>query len=148
VVLSLDLVRAAADPAAIPAYLKWANAIIATVPLSLLTNISPAISLLQVALTQFTSAFAKPVAPLVPRPGIMLFGYMTAALYLLEHAVWSHVTNEPEKDIDAEAFTRWIEEAGMDTAVKEVQKMKQAGEARIKRNAALVYGGAQGSAKL
>lgn len=127
---------------------QWANAIIASVPLTLLADISPAISLLQVALSQFTSAFTKPVSPLVPRPGIMLFGYMTAALYLLEHAVWSHVNNEPEREIDAEAFTRWIEEVGMDTAVKEVQTMKHAGEARIKKNVAFVYGGAQGAAKL
>ena len=169
VVLALDLVRAAADPTTILAYVQvclfiydlpphhqllmapifqWADAIIASVSPVLFANISGGIKLLQAAISEFTSAFTKPIAPLVPRPGIMLFGYVTAALYLLEHAVWSHENNDAEKEVDADAFVRWVEEAGMESAVKEVQKMKHAGDERVKKNAALVYGGVHGIAKL
>ena len=169
VVLALDLVRAAADPTTILAYVQvrlfihvlpphhqllmasifqWADAIISSVSPVLFANISGGIKLLQAAIAEFTSAFTKPIAPLVPRPGIMLFGYVTAALYLLEHAVWSHENNDAEKEVDADAFVRWVEEAGMESAVKEVQKMKHAGDERVKKNAALVYGGVHGIAKL
>ncbi|TDL23313.1 hypothetical protein BD410DRAFT_787656 [Rickenella mellea] len=149
-VLSLDLVRATRDRTTVEAYAKWANAILSSCPTTLHQDISLALATLRTVLTEIIGVFSQPDAlpPLVPRPALMLFSHVTASLYLLEHAIWSHKGNESEHKTDAEVFIRWVEENGMKAAGDDVRRMMESGVQRQNDDMAIVYGSAGGKAKL
>ncbi|TFY63892.1 hypothetical protein EVG20_g6143 [Dentipellis fragilis] len=141
-VLSLDLIRSMHVKGAQEAFTSWAKSILASVPNKLQLEIKDELSHLQAALKDLEAAYAPPIQPLVPRPALFLFSYVTSSLYLLEHAVWSYQKGEVEKEIDVETFKRWISEGGLDAAREDLNKARAAPGNRSVSNAALVYGAA------
>ncbi|KAA1469851.1 acyl-CoA dehydrogenase/oxidase C-terminal [Dentipellis sp. KUC8613] len=141
-VLSLDLIRSMQVKGAQAAFTSWAEGILATVPSILQLELKDELTHLQAALKDLQAAYAPPIQPLIPRPALFLFSYVTSSLYLLEHAVWSYQKGEAEKDIDIETFKRWISEGGLDAAQEELNKARAAPVTRSASNAALVYGAA------
>lgn len=129
---------------------QWAGDILSRIQPSLLVTLKQQVELVQAASDILRSALAKPIAPLVPRPALMLLGYVTTALYLLEHAIWSYENHlsSVELEIDVEVFARWVGESGLDAAVKDVQKAKAAGPERMRQNEMLVYHDEKKPAKL
>ncbi|KAI5117989.1 hypothetical protein M0805_004486 [Coniferiporia weirii] len=142
-VLSLDLVRATADPLALPAFFEWVRTTTAHAPHTLaahLSRLEGALVELSLALSPSSAPAPAPVAvagavgvtPLVPRAALMLLGHVAAATYLLEHAAWSHAgagggESEAEAALDAEVFKRWVDEGGMEGAVSDVRRAREAG---------------------
>ena len=59
----------------------------------------------------------------MPRPALLLFGYVASASSLLEHALWSHETKQPEENLDIESFKRWVAEAGLVGAKEDVERV-------------------------
>jgi len=141
-VLSLDLFRAAADERNLAAFLKWARAIIKSCPSALRTRISAELQELEKVLNELPGVFKSSCPPLAPRPALILFSIATAALNLLEHAVWSHTRRESESDheVDIEVFSRWIAERGLTNALRDAQKATEAGRLRLHSDEAIVYG--------
>lgn len=81
------------------------------------------------------------ISPLLPRPGLMLVGHAVSAVMLLEHAVWSHNTKAPDRDVDAEVFVRWVNEGGLSSSFREVLDIATGHDGdRIAMNSMLAYG--------
>ena len=82
------------------------------------------------------------MAPLLPRPALILFSYVTSAVYLLEHAVWAHITSEPTAETDREVFRRWVDEGGFKSAIDDYMRVSRdtQNDARPAQNASIVYG--------
>ncbi|PFH54068.1 hypothetical protein AMATHDRAFT_845 [Amanita thiersii Skay4041] len=146
-VLALDIARAARDPAAIPAFITWAQETMAGCPSGMKSQVSESIDVLSEALKEIATSYQQPIQPLVPRPALMLMGCVASSIYLLEHANWAYATGEPTKDIDVDVFMRWVIEGGTMAAIADVKKAKQSGEGRIAANSSMVFGGL-GKAKL
>ncbi|KLO13001.1 hypothetical protein SCHPADRAFT_874700 [Schizopora paradoxa] len=144
-VLSLDLMRAASDPEALPAYTRWTDGILTSVPSGLQESLHAPLEFLKSARSMITNLFTKSdssVPSLVPRPALMLFAYITTAFDLLEHAIWSD-ENRPRRidvEVSAEAFRRWVEEAGLREAMESVKVALAADGHRIRMDEMLVYG--------
>ncbi|KAJ3570101.1 hypothetical protein NP233_g4628 [Leucocoprinus birnbaumii] len=141
-VLALDLVRSAADPRNLEAFISWARSVIASTPLILAQELEAPLMLLEQALVEISTTYTKQISPLVPRPALLLVGSVTSSVYLLEHAIWSYSQKEPEAELDLEVFTRWIVQSGMQGNIAEVKNAKNAGiiQQRVKVNERLVFG--------
>ncbi|KAG5648418.1 hypothetical protein DXG03_004992 [Asterophora parasitica] len=147
-VLALDLARAAADPATLDSFLSWAQNILSTTPPSLLPSLRDALSLLQTALSELQASLgAKPIAPLTPRPALILTGYIASSAFLLEHAVWAWGGGEEgpeERDVHVEVFRRWVLEGGVAPAVEDLRRAREDGEGskgvRVRDNERIVFG--------
>ncbi|KAF9241123.1 hypothetical protein BU15DRAFT_73601 [Melanogaster broomeanus] len=113
-ILALDLVRSARDPATFAAFVTWGKKIIDSCSPELKDKLEASLEAVRNAFHQIREVYGKPaeISPLVPRPALMLVGYAASAAMLLEHAVWSDNTKALERDIDAEVFTRWVNEGG------------------------------------
>ena len=87
----------------------------------------------------------------MPRPAVILMGYVVSSLFLLEQALWSHATNQSEAQLDAEVFNRWSSETGMRAAIDDVVRIQNQGGVgqtqRSKADSKIVFG-AEKSAKL
>lgn len=105
----------------------------------------------------------------MPRPALMLFAHVTSALCLLEHASWSYAEaeagltslytragNASEKstkvndhEIDVEVFVRWVEEFGLQKAIRDVEAVWEFGNGKEREwmDSVIVYGseGGEGS---
>ncbi|TCD70903.1 hypothetical protein EIP91_001211 [Steccherinum ochraceum] len=123
VVLSLELARATAKPGVLPAFMKWANNLVARIPSSLQATLSPSIQTLRSALDLLVSAYTPPMSPLLPRAALFLFSNITSSLYLLEHALWAVATGEASAQTDLEVFARWVDEGGLKESIVEVKKV-------------------------
>ncbi len=86
------------------------------------------------------SAYKPPIPTLMPKHALILLGNIASSLFLLEHAVWSHTTNQNEAQTDSEVFTRWVLEGGLLTAVHNVKIIQAATAKREAANAAIVFG--------
>lgn len=147
-VLSLDLVRAADDPEALTAYLRWANGILSLTPSELHNVLRSPLNYLRSGLLMLTGVFKKldpssTSGSLVPRPALMLFAHLTTAIYLLEHAIWSHqnrATNGLDSETDIEVFRRWVEEAGLREAMEAAKVAMAADGCRMRLDELMVYG--------
>ncbi|KAF5369463.1 hypothetical protein D9758_002733 [Tetrapyrgos nigripes] len=138
-ILALDLLRATDDTKRLGSLIAWATSVIAdssklrSAVGGQIQNLESRIDLLKVALQ-------NPVPSLMPRPALMLIGYILSGLYLLEHAIWAHTANQPEKEVDVEVFRRWIDDSGFTAAVEDVKKARIASDNVIKSNSAMVFG--------
>ncbi|KAL0961129.1 hypothetical protein HGRIS_006103 [Hohenbuehelia grisea] len=139
-VLALDVVRAIRDPSAMISYVNWAKSTIDSCPSPLKETIADQLTALGVALDDLSSAYTQPIATLVPRTGIFVIGHVSAAVYLLEHAIWSHTTGQAEKDVDVEVFRRWVVDGGLIKALAHMNRAKRAGNERVVGNQAIVFG--------
>lgn len=125
---------------------QWSTHIIDSVPQTLRRSLSDALGVLRLSVQYLISSLKPPVSELVPRPALILFGHTFAALYLLEHAIWSHINDEPENDIDAECFRRWVTEEGLVEATEEVKRIvgsPEDGGRRTSIDHDIVYGKAK-----
>lgn len=162
-VLALDVARAAKDPKTLSAFakvmfwsyhppssltyprLQWSNQVSQSCPTSLKSQIAPELHILQQAVEEFLTSYKAPVAPIVPRPAAMVLGIVTSSIHLLEHAIWSHKTSEPSKELDIEVFKRWIVDAGTEGAIKALKEAKKGSQDVIAKNSALVFGDHSGT---
>ncbi|KAI0304516.1 hypothetical protein B0F90DRAFT_1809321 [Multifurca ochricompacta] len=140
-VMALDVLRSAQIAGVLDAYLSWARALLSSVPETLRKRTKEALSSLSEALEELPSAYQIPAAALVPRPAFYLLSQVTASLYLLEHAIWSDKNLITQRVIDAEAFSRWVQDYGLGLAMEDVRKALKAGVDRQKLDLGLVYGG-------
>jgi len=121
--------------------LQWGTAILDSVPYSMRATIDEPLALLRSALVEdLPSAYKQPIAPLVPRPAIFLISYIASSLYLLQHAVWSYTRREVEREVDTDAFRRWVIEGGLKIVQDEVKRAQVAATERVRFDSALVYG--------
>ncbi|TFY78945.1 hypothetical protein EWM64_g5065, partial [Hericium alpestre] len=139
-VLSLDLLRSMKVEGAWDAFLEWTMIIMASVPRDLQEKLDGPIGFLRVAIKDLEAAYKPPMHPLVPRAALFLFSYVASSLYLLEHAVWSFVSHQAERETDVEAFIRWVEEGGLKTVQEDIKKILTSPETRSETDKALVYG--------
>ncbi|KAG5635043.1 hypothetical protein H0H81_012627 [Sphagnurus paluster] len=98
------------------------------------------LALLSAALTELTSALAAPTAPLVSRPAIILVGFVAAAVFLLEHAVWAHTTSEQTREVDVDVVRRWVIEGGVGPAIEDVRRARRDTSGRASSDRDLVFG--------
>ena len=81
--------------------------------------------------------------PLVANQLLDVLGHATASVVLLEHAMWSIVTERGDSTVDADAFARWV----LDEAPPSIETIDTAAVTRrVAANYALVFG--HGTAKL
>ena len=160
-VLALDLVRAARDPQTMSYFhsvciilyvfipiltidtslpLQWAKKTISGCPQKLETQLQTPLQLLKSGLDELSTAYQAPIPVLLPRPALMLFGYIVSSLYLLEHAIWSHSNKEPGNETDIEVLRRWTVEAGLLKTIDEVKTARTAGSERVAMDLEMVYG--------
>ncbi|THH19219.1 hypothetical protein EW146_g1919 [Bondarzewia mesenterica] len=139
-VLSLDLLRTIQIKGALKSFIDWAEMSLASVPDPLKMQIEEPLSLLRTGLEELQAAYKQPVPMLVPRPAFMLFAHVASGFYLLEHAVWSYNKDEAQRDVDIEAFCRWIIEGGLKAAREDVKRAKITSLDRSNMDSALVYG--------
>jgi len=92
-------------------------------------------------LEEMAAAYKSPLSPLVPRPALILVGYIASGLYLLEHATWAHNTGQPDCVSDVEVFRRWTLEGGLVAAIEDVRRVKTASEERMNLSSMIVYAG-------
>ena len=84
----------------------------------------------------------------MPRAALMLFAHVTSAIYLLEHAFWSYTQGETsardkeEHEVDVEVLVRWVEEFGLDKAVRDVELVWEfgSGKEREWKDSVVVFG--------
>jgi len=139
-VLALDVMRAVQRTQSLQSFVQWATEVIASCPASLRTSIAGTIEALQSSLQVLIQALTLPVHPLCPRLVFFLLGYLSSALYLLEHAIWSEAGGVSGKDDDAEVVVKWVED-GLLKALEDVKRVKGAPEDETKQlNRRLVYG--------
>ncbi|KAK2465325.1 hypothetical protein APHAL10511_002679 [Amanita phalloides] len=139
-VLALDVARAARNPTTVSAFVSWAKEIMSSCPAELKVHLSLSLSLIRQAVEELVTSYQQPISPLVPRPALILLGHVACSVYLLEHAIWSHSTGEPSKDIDIEVFVRWTKEGGTVSAISDVDTAKKADGGRVSANFAIVFG--------
>ncbi|RPD69725.1 acyl-CoA dehydrogenase NM domain-like protein [Lentinus tigrinus ALCF2SS1-7] len=149
-ICGLDLVRAVTkDPQAVAHYMSWARAVLASVPSQLRQDSQRASDMLSRALDKLPGYFAEGAAnPLLPCVVLNYFAIVSCALYLLEHASWSHTSCKPTRAVDAEAFRRWVEGGDLAKAEGEVEFARADFRARAEMNFRLAFGASEVSAKL
>ncbi|KDQ11963.1 hypothetical protein BOTBODRAFT_34820 [Botryobasidium botryosum FD-172 SS1] len=157
-VLALDLVRAVRDPSVLEAFVQWGNSILSSVSSKLSERIKSPLDPLSSTLLSLPGIFkhiasAQPLSPspVVARPVIQLMGHISAALYLLEHAIWACANPKTEEwEVDVEVFVRWVERRGdLMKAKREVERVLNEGAGVRAIEKGIVYGKASlGLAKL
>ncbi|KAF8158133.1 acyl-CoA dehydrogenase/oxidase [Crassisporium funariophilum] len=140
VVLALDLARSAREPETMQAFISWATSVIASCSSDIRVQIAPELDILKEAIKELAPSYNQPMQPLVPRPALMLAGAITSCVYLLEHAIWAHVTDEASKHVDLEVFRRWVVEGGTVAATESVRRAKTNADDRVKNNLEMVFG--------
>ncbi len=120
--------------------MQWTNDIITSCTGPLAQTLAEPLASLRNALPELVDAYKAPLHPLVPRPALFVFSHIASSVYLLEHAIWAAKTSEPGHDIDAEVFTRWVLEGGLDAALGNVRRAKNSSQDRMQTDSAIVYG--------
>lgn len=141
-VLALDLLRAAQDPIIWNSFLLWVKEVISDCPTTLRTEIQEPLGTLHEGLSELATSYQLPIRTLIPRPALILVGFIASSCYLLEHAIWSYTNGEAERDTDTEVFRRWVLEGGMVAAMDDVRRVKLSTDQRVQSNSSLVFGGA------
>ena len=127
--------------------LQWSNNVVNTCPPALATTLAPQLDLVRQAVSEYSTCYKPPMAPLVPRPAIILAGALTSSITLLEQAMWSTAQKEPSAPADVEVFRRWVTEGDLASSLDAVWRANQAGQGRIGLNMQLVYGSESGNVK-
>jgi hypothetical protein len=109
-------------------------------PQDLSHRISAPLKSLCIAIEEIKLNYTPPIPPLLPRPALFVFSHVSSAIYLLEHAIWAWTAGEKSVDVDVEAFTRWVEESGLDAAVADARRARSADAGKSVMDARLVYG--------
>ncbi|KAG9052184.1 hypothetical protein FS842_010360 [Serendipita sp. 407] len=82
----------------------------------------------------------------LPRQTLLIFGHVTSAIYLLEHAVWVADNGEEDALIHFDAFARWTIEGGVagsglrDMVTQFERRSKSRKEKRVERDRESVFG--------
>ncbi|KAI0320518.1 hypothetical protein OF83DRAFT_1104307 [Amylostereum chailletii] len=140
-VLALDLLRSIQVPGVLDSFMNWARQVLVNVPPALRKETEASLSVLSTALEEIPSAYKKHFPSLASRPAFMLVSQVTSSLYLLEHASWSYANHETGNRTDVEAFRRWVAEAGLQEAQRDLHRaLADAPGQRSQDDLALVYG--------
>jgi len=93
---------------------------------------------LQQIMADMPAAFATTKQnSLVANQLLDILGHATASVVLLEHAVWSIVTERGDSTVDADAFARWV----LEEAPPTIETADSAAvTTRVAANYALVFG--------
>jgi len=110
-------------------------------PAALRAELREPLYILHEGLSELVTSYQLPIPSLMPRPALMLTGFVASSSYLLEHAIWSHTDGEAERDADVEVFRRWVLEGGIVAAIEDVRRVKQSTNRRVESNSRLVFGG-------
>ncbi|KAJ7054216.1 acyl-CoA dehydrogenase NM domain-like protein [Mycena amicta] len=133
-VLAHDLIRASRGKG-VESFCQWGQTVISSAPKK-----TPSIALLEKSLSDLPATFLKTRNPLLGRTILSLFGHVSSALFLLEHAVWARRNDEPSFIADTAVFERWVEEGGLRETLQEItilDKQDSLGQ-RIRDNMLLV----------
>ncbi|ETW82236.1 hypothetical protein HETIRDRAFT_317913 [Heterobasidion irregulare TC 32-1] len=146
-ILALDLVRATKDAKTIESYMKWAQALLPRAIGETSTEISPAaIGTLAGLVEQLPPLFTQNATnPLIARSVLNLFASVSCALFLLGRAAWAVRNGEATKEVDIEAFRRWVEEGDMEGDLRGIAALQKEWRRRAELDLKMVYG-AGGSA--
>ncbi|KAI0827047.1 acyl-CoA dehydrogenase NM domain-like protein [Trametes gibbosa] len=149
-ILALDLSRAVKkEPEAIAHWCQWARKVIAGGSAAFGQDLSAAVGTLAATVEKLPAMFRASVAnPSLPRIVMNYFGTASSALYLLEHATWSRTTGERSRDVDAEAFRRWMASGDLTLFESRIADIERDGGSRTAIDQALVYGPGAGKARL
>ncbi|KAH9852504.1 acyl-CoA dehydrogenase NM domain-like protein [Lenzites betulinus] len=149
-ILALDLSRAVKkEPEAIEHWCQWARKVIAGGKAALGNDLSDTIGRLAATVEKLPGFFRASVAnPSLPRVVLNYFGTASSALNLLEHAAWARTTGAPSRDVDAEAFRRWMASGDLALFETRIADIERDGAKRAALDQALVYGAGAGKAKL
>ena len=139
-VLALDLTRAARDPRVLKAFIQWADDVIVSCPADLQKLLSAVISILQEGIAQIARVYTGQLHPLIHRPGLILVGYVTSSLSLLEHATWSWTQKTETKDVDVEVVKRWALDNGFKAALEDVERAMESGDAKVELDKQIAFG--------
>jgi hypothetical protein len=83
--------------------------------------------LVETASSLYVASKARPDHRLA-RPLVDLIGYVTSALYLAEHAVWSNKVIHEHRDTDIEVLRRWVCASEFSAAAKDVEGLVNSSE--------------------
>lgn len=121
--------------------LQWIDSIISEVSTELSTELKDSLRAIREAKEQLFLALSPPIHKLIPRSALILFGYLSSTLYLLEHAIWSFQQGRSEKGMDIHCVNLWVSE-GLSSAVTDVQRILGVKnvEQRIAFDRAMLYG--------
>ena len=137
-VLALDLVRATVKggDSTLEYWIQWANTVIHTAEKINFRDVPgyrESVVLVKDAMLGMPVAFKEAMRnEMVPHTVLLLFGHTTAALYMLEHAVWATKNNELDSFIHLDAFARWVLEGGVSGVG--IEGLSRAFHAAIKGN--------------
>ena len=140
-VLALELARAAQDEPTLASLISWAKSSLQATPPTLASSLQEPLAKLERAIS-LHSLFASQPSPFLLRPLLMLTGYMSSGLYLLEHAVWS------QEATDIAVFQRWVTEGGLVGVIADVEAAAKRAPERGDENSGIVYGPRLASSKL
>jgi len=73
----------------------------------------------------------------------MFMGYIASSIYLLEHATWSRTRGEPELEVDAEVFRRWVFDGGFAAVEQELDRARSEHKLANASNTVIVFGHAK-----
>ncbi|KAF5366582.1 hypothetical protein D9758_008936 [Tetrapyrgos nigripes] len=137
-VLSLDLIRAARGDS-IEKFAQWASSV--TRSASVIQDLKLNATLLGGFIDQLPSMFQRgQTVEIAPRLLMMVFGPLTAAVCLLEHAVWSYGAGDANAMIDQESVNRWIYEGEIQKAVHDFEEALKDPTGKATMDRAFVYG--------
>ncbi|RDB17827.1 Acyl-CoA dehydrogenase family member 11 [Hypsizygus marmoreus] len=139
-VLALDLARAAQDPKTLNAFVSWAKDVVSSCPQALQIQMQQPLEVLNEAIVELSGSFGRPIGTLIPRPALMVTGYIASSAFLLEHAIWAYTVGDAARDTDIEVFSRWVLEGGTAAAIDDLRRAKEGTEGRVKANLAMVFG--------
>jgi hypothetical protein len=117
-------------------------------PLSVEPALQQAVNLVREALTAIQKVHVTPTKELTARPALLLFGFVAAAVYLLEHANWAVKYNEPSWESDVEVFLRWVLEDGFRQALDALLRASHANEEKSRMDRRIVFERDAGRTKL
>ena len=108
-----------------------------------------ALDILSVAFERLPLYFGESVTnALLTTPLLHYFGAISCAFYLVEHAIWSLSMNEPMREVDVEAFRRWVEEGDLAHTQGQIAKAREDYHGRKALDSKMVYGVGDVTAKL
>ena len=126
--------------------LQWANKV--TRSCSAEMGFQRQVEILQSALALIEVALAPSGQNLLARPTLMLFAHLTTALYLMEHAIWSHENRETDGEVHNITLVRWIDEGGMLPLMQQFEEGRYTKSDRLGSNSILVHGSKRVKGKL
>jgi len=165
-VLSLDLVRAVEkDTTSLQDYIivstllwnsfyysstsKWSTSFIRATPSRLRERIESATSSLGDALKLLPSLLRDgSKRSWLYRKTLLIFGHISAAVYLLEHLLWTYSNNEPDVDIYVSTFKSWVENNQLSSLIDQWKHESTMKPSRSETDYEIIYGKKRNLSKL